>query len=117
VDYKLVIGLIVAIIVVILVVVQLQIRRQYDLESPLPPDAAASNISRAIGGGVALFDAAGDLSIPFNGGILSVALEPVGTGSNLHVWLSQYNFISANGFQVLAYKGKVSKIRRAVSGS
>ena len=116
-DVGVVIGLIIAVVVIVLVVVQIQIRRQHRFESPLPPEMAVANISRSIGGGEALVDAAGDLSIPFNDGILSVAIEPASGGSSLHVWLSRYNFFGANGFQVLSYKRAVSKIRRAVNAS
>ena len=109
----LVIGLILASIVVVLILVQVQIRKQHHFDSPLPPEAVIASVSRAVGGGSAYRDATGDLSIPFNGGILSVAIEPAGAGSSLHVWLSQYNFLAANGFQVLAYRNRVAKIRNA----
>lgn len=116
-DIGLIFGLLLAFIVVTLVVVQIQMRKQHYMESPLAPDVAVASVSRSVGGGEAFFDAAGDLSIPFRDGILSVAVEPAASGSRVHVWLSQYNFFNANGFQALAYNGRVSKIRRAVQAA
>lgn len=104
-------------IVAILVLVQIQIRKQYDFATSMPPEQAAQVISRAVGGGQALIDAAGDLSIPYRDGTLSVAIAETGPGSEIHVWLSQYRFLAANGFQVMGYKRKVSKIKRAVGAS
>lgn len=110
----------VAILVVligIVVLTQIQIRKQYTFMSPLPPDAVLQNAARAVGGGQGQYDAAGDLSVPFRNGIMSISAEPTNGGTAVHVWLSRYPFFGANGMQVMSYQRNVGRVRRAVQAS
>ena len=103
-------------IVVGLIIIQVQIRKQYATHSRLDPEDALMAAARAYGGGQSFRDAAGDLSLPFRDGILSVSAEPDGMGgSEVHIWLSSYAFLQTNGFQVLHYRHEVKKLMRAVA--
>jgi hypothetical protein len=104
-------------LVAVVVILQMQIRRQYRLKSSMSPEGALQAISRAVGGGQAYVDAGGDLAVPFRNGICSIAITPSDDGIELHVWLSQYPFLAANGFQVLGYKSLMRRIQRATAGS
>lgn len=98
----------------IVILVQFQIRKQYHFPSNLDPETALQAAARGAGGGSSFIDAAGQLSVPYRNGIMSVAAEPTPEGSMVHVWLSEYPFWGANGFQVMGYQRAVKRVRRSV---
>ncbi|MFT3971434.1 MAG: hypothetical protein QM695_14455 [Micropruina sp.] len=104
----------ITVLVAIVVVNQILIRRHYVFACDLEPSVALRTAAVAIGGGKSFLDASGALSIPLGRNrILSVVAEPLNAGSLVEVWLSSYDFINANGFQVIAYQKKVRRIRRS----
>ena len=105
------------ILIGVVVLLQKQIRHQYRLKSSMSSEGAVQAISRAVGGGQAYVDAGGDLAVPFRNGICSIAITPSDDGIEIHVWLSQYPFLAANGFQVMGYKSLVRRIQRSTAGS
>lgn len=101
-------------LVAILIVVQVMIRKHFVFDSHLDPASALRVAAAALGGGQSFIDASGALSIPLGGDrILSVAAEPQGPGSRLEIWLSSYDFMNANGFQVVGYHNRARRIMRA----
>lgn len=113
-DPAVIIGIVFAALVAIVVLVQFQIRKQYEITTQMDPDDAFASIARTLGGGYADVDAAGDLSLPFRGGIISVSRQIHGDAVLLGVWISRFGFFAANGRDVMAYKYAVRKIRKAV---
>lgn len=110
-----VIAVVIIALIGIVVLVQFQIRKQYEVQTDLGADDAFSAIARSLGGGLAQTDAAGDLVIPFRGGLISVAQVLSGEVVVLRVWISRFGFFGADGRDVLAYKRTVRRIRRAVA--
>jgi hypothetical protein len=104
----------IALIVAVLIVVQILIRKHFVFNSSLCPQDALRAAAGAIGGGQSYIDASGALSIPLTDTrILSVHAEPYGSGSIVEVWLSSYDFLNANGFQVIGYRSRAKRIKNA----
>ena len=109
--------LILLICIGIVVLVQIQVRKQYYIDTRLNPEAALQVAARTIGGGEAILDAAGDLSIPLRAGTLSVSATPSASGTQVQMWLSSFPVLGVDGRYVAAYKRRVKKVRRALSAA
>lgn len=110
-----IIFIILLVIVAVLVVVQIQIRKRHLIESKHDAEQSMRLIEQALRSRGVSVDQEGNLASPFGPGQVLAHASDGDQGAYVQVWLSSYPFMSANGFQVLAYRSVVGKIRKAVS--
>lgn len=114
-DFGTILLLILLAVVGILIVVQIQIRKHHFVDSTHDAQKALGMVEQRFHSYSVSTDSDGNLSIPFGVGRVLVAADDVPGGARVEAWLSHYPFLSANGFQVLAYRQIVRKIRKSVA--